>query len=186
MSRFVTKGRLCLSTAAPAPYEEIHQVAAAGFKCGMSWSPKRDAEPLAEIWESALNAGIASTGRNPTLSPETLSHVRTLPPAPFSSFVDVSFWLNCAAKTCSAKIGSCTMCDMSRHSGGMLRHRMDFSKNLNGFLVQGDRLQCHGCSMVAHPRCLSKWFNQVKIYRVLVCTNCNNATVYLTGRWPIE
>jgi hypothetical protein len=78
----------------------------------MSWSPKRDAEPLAAMWESALNAGIASTGRNPTLSPDTLSHARTLPPAPFSSFVDVSFWLNCAAKLVRRKLeaAQCAIC----------------------------------------------------------------------------
>ena len=25
---------------------------------------------------------------------------------------------------------------------------------------QAERLKCHGCSMVAHPRCISKWFTQ--------------------------
>ena len=63
-SRFVTKGRLCISSAPPAPHDDIvgSHVVASGFGCGMGWSPKRDADPLSSVWESALNAQRPSNG----------------------------------------------------------------------------------------------------------------------------
>ena len=40
MSRFVTKGRLCISAAHPAAHDIAigNVVAASGFSCGMGWS----------------------------------------------------------------------------------------------------------------------------------------------------
>ena len=128
--RFVTRGRLCLASGAGA------DLTAGGLTNVVHQAPTRRQCGLA--WSPSGSAAAA-----PPLAALWESTLNAEPGGGDGG--DLTF--------------SPETMERLRSPRARLRPAGDNSCNICLEELGEDRMACHGCSMVAHPRCLSRWFN---------------------------